>query len=123
MTTKNNQNAHLQVALLTGEGECQPADAVLMLEQQVDIASRQSLMPYDDGRPWVIVDDRQVMLGAVAYAMLSGATAQLANWHHQGWLAIYPSLEQVSGDTFRVLWFENAYVLAPYPPGQGRQSG
>lgn len=123
MTTLKNENDALSITLLCGEGEFQTADVVLMLEQQVDLASRQSLMPYDDGRPWIVVDDRQVMLGAVAHAMINGATAQLANWHHQGWLAIYPSLEQIPGDTFRVLWFENAYVLAPYPPGQGHHSG
>jgi hypothetical protein len=51
MTTEKHQNDALSIALLCEEREPQPADAVLLLEQQVDLASRQSLMPYDDGRP------------------------------------------------------------------------
>lgn len=91
--------------------------SILRLEAQVDIAPRQSLVPYDDGRQWIVVDDQQLMLGAVGHAMIRNDTLQMCKWSLLGWLATYPSLEAVAGDTFRVLWFEDAYVLARYPAG------
>ena len=117
MTSQENRNVHSPKAFLSWQDTLKDSSTAFALERQIDVASRSSLMPYDDGRLWIVVDDRHVMLGAVAYCLMNGTPAQFDYWHRQGWLSVYRSLQQFPGDNFRVLWLENAYVLALYPAG------
>ena len=87
------------------------------LEADVDVASRQSLEPYDDGRLWFYVGNPALSLGQVGQVIMEGDMAQLDAWVKSEQVSIHESLMCFEGENFRVLWFENAYVVAPYSIG------
>ncbi|MGB3494706.1 MAG: hypothetical protein WBA57_18405 [Elainellaceae cyanobacterium] len=102
---------------MTGKATIKSQHLIHQLNADVDVASRQSLQSYDDGRLWFFVNHSELSLGRVGQVIIENDTAQMTAWAAEGQVMIYPSLSCVEGGNFWVLWFENAYVLAPYSRG------
>lgn len=84
------------------------------LSAMVDYAGIQQLLPYDDGRKWVVLQNPDLTLAEVGRTFLDEtAIEQVKTWVEQGDIVICPSVQFIGGKHFDVLFFVDAYFLKP----------
>ncbi|MGG6267114.1 hypothetical protein ACQ4M3_13185 [Leptolyngbya sp. AN03gr2] len=80
----------------------------------VDYADRRQLIPYEDGRKWVLIQNPIVTIAEVARAFLDvSSMTQIEIWANNNDIRVYLSLQMVPGQHFNVLQFEDVYFLKP----------
>jgi len=80
----------------------------------VDYADRRQLVPYEDGRKWVLIQNPSVTIAQVASAFLDEASLpQVETWVNNNDIRVYSSLQMIPGQHFDVLQFEDVYFLKP----------
>ena len=88
--------------------------SIPLFANPVDQLHRSSLIPYDDGRrQWFLVTDPEVPLEEVAHAF-KNSYEQAQRYATLGQVERYYSLQEIKGDKFLCVWFENAYLLKPW---------
>ena len=83
-------------------------------ETLVDPVEFSALIPYEDGRKWVFVQDVDLTLGEVAHAFSTGNKAKIETWFNEEKIKVFSSVHSLNHYSwFTCIYFEDLYFLKP----------
>ena len=87
---------------------------VAEFESLADFANKRSLARYDGTRhAWVFINSDSLRLGQVTYAFYHSVMPDVEKWTDNDEIRFYKLLQDVPGNEYTVVCFENFYFLKP----------
>lgn len=81
-------------------------------EGLIDYANKRSLAPHEGTRhDWVFITSELLTLERVAYAFYYSLMSDVERWTESDEIRFYKFLQEVPGNDYKVICFENFYFL------------